>query len=70
MFTTSGRNELMCKLCDILAYIKKITSSLFWTRQPTGSEITSNFKVKTTFQTMLGVFFFSNLPMTIVVCYW
>jgi hypothetical protein len=48
----------MCRLCDTPTYIKKITSSLFWTRQPTCSEITSNFKVQTSFQTMLGVFFF------------
>jgi hypothetical protein len=47
----------MYRLCDIFAYIKKITSSLFWTRQPTCSEIASNFKVQTSLQTMLGVFF-------------
>jgi hypothetical protein len=58
MFTQVGEMKLTCKLCDILADIKKIASSLFWTRQPTFSEIASNFKVQTSFQTMLGVLFF------------
>jgi hypothetical protein len=58
MLTISGRNELTCRLCDIFAYIKKITSSLFWTKQPTCSEIACNFKVQTFFSNNVGVFFF------------